>query len=468
VSQDAHSSGATLAPRWFKAAAAVYEMPGPAKSVLGPGLERNSVAAYGSSAWLREIIRQEVPTAWCWQVRESAACPHPSSYNRGDIILLGSPGAAMADYLFYCKPGQAEADLYEPYHNHYASEQFGKLAVGDVVWSVTSNGGKLFLFGRLIVDYIVDGEEAEAILGHSNLYEASFHVITDSPEPSFPIDISEAALQLRFDGTVDRLPMGFSGRNLQSIRKLAIPSVQQMEETWASTFAAHWQAIKAMEGVEFCWLEFDKVDEDAEWLQTDRNCGVTIRLVHDDPNMTALMLTEICTHLKAIDNFDFLDLSGLSIGAQPTSSLDVLSNLKSLTLRDTDMATSAVEKLQQQLPNCSITLCTVRNEGQSSFYSHWGDYLSNIGETESAIVEYSQAIRLSPNEATAFNNRGVAHVKIADFDKAITDFTKVIALDPSDAQAFFNRGVAHEELGENEQATVDYTKAIELGYEPDD
>ena len=74
----------------------------------------------------------------------------------------------------------------------------------------------------------------------------------------------------------------------------------------------------------------------------------------------------------------------------------------------------------------------------------------------------------SSNEATAFNNRGVAHVKIADFDKAITDFTKVIALDPSDAQAFFNRGVAHEELGENEQATVDYTKAIELGYEPDD
>jgi predicted AAA+ superfamily ATPase len=36
----------------------------------------------GSSAWLRETIRQEVPTARCWQVRESAAYLLPSGYNR--------------------------------------------------------------------------------------------------------------------------------------------------------------------------------------------------------------------------------------------------------------------------------------------------------------------------------------------------------------------------------------------------
>ena len=32
------------------------------------------LAAFGSSAWLGETTRQEVPTARCWQVRESAAC----------------------------------------------------------------------------------------------------------------------------------------------------------------------------------------------------------------------------------------------------------------------------------------------------------------------------------------------------------------------------------------------------------
>ena len=95
-------------------------------------------------------------------------------------------------------------------------------------------------------------------------------------------------------------------------------------------------------------------------------------------------------------------------------------------------------------------------------YIRRGDRLIEKGDYENAIAEYSQAIQLEPDYASAYNNRGVAYSYLNEYKKAITDFQKVMELNPDDAFAFNNRGLVYQDLKEYEKAIVNYKKAIEL------
>ena len=53
---------------------------------------------------------------------------------------------------------------------------------------------------------------------------------------------------------------------------------------------------------------------------------------------------------------------------------------------------------------------------------------------------YSEAIRLDPKYAEAYDNRGFNHGAKGDFDKEIADFAEAIRLNPQLANAYNNRG----------------------------
>jgi tetratricopeptide (TPR) repeat protein len=57
-----------------------------------------------------------------------------------------------------------------------------------------------------------------------------------------------------------------------------------------------------------------------------------------------------------------------------------------------------------------------------------------------AIADFNEAIRLDPNTAPAYRNRGDAYRNKGDKDRAIHDYNQAIGLDPNDAFAFCNRG----------------------------
>jgi tetratricopeptide (TPR) repeat protein len=70
-----------------------------------------------------------------------------------------------------------------------------------------------------------------------------------------------------------------------------------------------------------------------------------------------------------------------------------------------------------------------------TFYSR-GDYVT-------AIADFTEAIRLDPDYAAAYNKRGLAyHDGKKDYDRAIADYTQAIRLDPNYANAYNNRGLA--------------------------
>jgi tetratricopeptide (TPR) repeat protein len=79
-----------------------------------------------------------------------------------------------------------------------------------------------------------------------------------------------------------------------------------------------------------------------------------------------------------------------------------------------------------------------------------------------AIAEYDNAIRLTPNNVIAFNNRGLAYAAKKDYDRAIADFNAEIKLDPNGPAGFSNRGNAYEAKQDYDRAIADYSEAIKL------
>ena len=62
---------------------------------------------------------------------------------------------------------------------------------------------------------------------------------------------------------------------------------------------------------------------------------------------------------------------------------------------------------------------------------HTGNIQLLLGQLDEAIAVYSEAIKLDPSFADAYNNRGTAYESKGDLDRAINDFSIAIDLDPS-------------------------------------
>jgi tetratricopeptide (TPR) repeat protein len=81
---------------------------------------------------------------------------------------------------------------------------------------------------------------------------------------------------------------------------------------------------------------------------------------------------------------------------------------------------------------------------------------------ENAVVDFSAAIGMNRKYAKAYNNRGIAYSKLDKLGEAIADYTEAIRLEPNQAMAYINRGIAYRSQGEREKAIADYTEAIRL------
>lgn len=79
-----------------------------------------------------------------------------------------------------------------------------------------------------------------------------------------------------------------------------------------------------------------------------------------------------------------------------------------------------------------------------------------------ALRDYDAAIRLKPDFAEAYVNRGVVHYDRGDYDRAIADNDAAIRLRPDFAEAFNNRSLAWYRKGDYARAQADFDRTIRL------
>jgi tetratricopeptide (TPR) repeat protein len=89
-------------------------------------------------------------------------------------------------------------------------------------------------------------------------------------------------------------------------------------------------------------------------------------------------------------------------------------------------------------------------------------------EYAKAIAEYSEVIKLLPNDARSYASRGSCYSILEQDEKALDDYDKAISLDPNDNYFYTYRFSIYVKLGEMEKAVADFEKALELAKDPED
>ena len=92
--------------------------------------------------------------------------------------------------------------------------------------------------------------------------------------------------------------------------------------------------------------------------------------------------------------------------------------------------------------------------------------LATIGRYRDAIKVCTEAVQLKPaitvEQAVAFENRGASLMESGELDNAIRDLSQALKLAPDEAGFYFNRGLAYFRKGERGLADGDLARAREL------
>ena len=104
----------------------------------------------------------------------------------------------------------------------------------------------------------------------------------------------------------------------------------------------------------------------------------------------------------------------------------------------------------------SLSSGTLTPEGLAIAYNIRGNAHSKNAQYDSAIRTTTSSIRINPNYAKAFNNRGVAYQKKGEYQRAIEDLNEAIKINSEYAIAFANRAETYQKNGEYDNAARDY------------
>ncbi|MBF0505078.1 MAG: tetratricopeptide repeat protein [Candidatus Omnitrophica bacterium] len=100
-------------------------------------------------------------------------------------------------------------------------------------------------------------------------------------------------------------------------------------------------------------------------------------------------------------------------------------------------------------------------ERGSAYYNKNPKELAN-----KAIQDFDMAIKLNPDYAAAYSSRGNVKTALGQFDANIEDQNKALSLDPHNPSIYFNRAAAYSEKKMYSQAIADYNSSLKI--KPDD
>jgi protein O-mannosyl-transferase len=99
---------------------------------------------------------------------------------------------------------------------------------------------------------------------------------------------------------------------------------------------------------------------------------------------------------------------------------------------------------------------------EAESYNNLGAALDKKGQSDEAIRQYQAALRLNPDHALAHNNLGFALDEKGQTDEAIRQYQETLRLKPDYAEAHNNLGAALDQKGQSDEAIRQFQEALRL------
>ncbi|MBX9678672.1 MAG: tetratricopeptide repeat protein [Gemmataceae bacterium] len=119
----------------------------------------------------------------------------------------------------------------------------------------------------------------------------------------------------------------------------------------------------------------------------------------------------------------------------------------------------AVGKLEEALPEFEAVVRLKPECGEA--FNNLGIAQVRLGRREQAAASFAQAIRCKPDFPEAYNNSGNVLIEQGKLADAIAQFDKALQFHPHYPDAWHNRGIALLRLGKPDEAANSFAKAIE-------
>lgn len=128
---------------------------------------------------------------------------------------------------------------------------------------------------------------------------------------------------------------------------------------------------------------------------------------------------------------------------------------------------TSIEKLQQFV-NTNIQAQKEFIDGEIQRIDLQHQNLNNVVSDIKEIENLSQGLRVTPDSADFFYQRGVGYEKLGNNNGAIEDYSEAIKKDGDFAKAYHKRGVLYLDTGLKQKAVDDLRKAALLYFEQGD
>lgn len=115
-----------------------------------------------------------------------------------------------------------------------------------------------------------------------------------------------------------------------------------------------------------------------------------------------------------------------------------------------------------QAPPAAAAPSATPPPADAGYYYRLGKEQAERNDFWGALRSLNRALEIDPQSALAYNARGYVYLRLQSFANAVVEFSNAIRLRPDYANAYQNRAIARRRLGDKEGAAEDDRKAAEL------
>ena len=79
-----------------------------------------------------------------------------------------------------------------------------------------------------------------------------------------------------------------------------------------------------------------------------------------------------------------------------------------------------------------------------------------------AMADFSEALKLTPNDPSVYERRAYIEMQVRDYDKALADYSQAIKLRPNEVRYYLLRSYIYETRGDIKNSMADTDKVLQL------